>query len=94
MVIEPRKNKDGKITSYRIVVYDGHNVDGTPKREKMTWRQGIRHIAVTHIMKKGWRRTSPSFLTPTGHSTLYRIFSKMTGSVYFIINRKSQNLPN
>ena len=38
MVIEPRKNKDGKITSYRIVVYDGHNVDGTPKREKMTWR--------------------------------------------------------
>ena len=38
MVIEPRKNKDGKITSYRIVVYDGHNVDGTPKREKMTWK--------------------------------------------------------
>lgn len=38
MSIEKRYNKNGKITSFRIEVYHGHNADGTPRRHRMTWR--------------------------------------------------------
>ena len=35
--IEPRKNKKGEITSYRIVVSDGMDLDGKQIRRIMTW---------------------------------------------------------
>ena len=35
--IEPRKNKKGEITSYRIIVSDGMDLDGKQIRRIMTW---------------------------------------------------------
>ena len=35
--IEPRKNKNGEITSYRIIVSDGMDLDGKQIRRIMTW---------------------------------------------------------
>ena len=59
--IEPRKNKKGEITSYRIIVSDGMDLDGKQIRRIMTWKPNLKsrsNTAISLIPSRRWRSTS------------------------------------
>lgn len=49
--IEERRNKDGKITSYRIIVSGGMDSEGKQIRKKMTWRPPKENMSEKQVEK-------------------------------------------